>query len=138
MPEQQPFDAFAESTDVSAVWGELTAGQEALVDAWLEQASNQVRLLARQRGADVDALVAADRLSAVLVRDAVVNAVKRVLMNPEGYRQLSRTKGPFTESGTIDTALSTGMIYIAEADIAGLFPVKRSRFGSFRMKAGLL
>jgi hypothetical protein len=138
MPELEPLPSFADADDVAAVWGELTADQESLVEAWLAQASNQLRMLARQRGADVDALVQSDPLLAVIVRDAVVNAVKRVLMNPEGYRQLSRTKGPFTESGTIDTALSTGMIYIAAADIAGLFPVRRSGFRSFRVNAGLM
>lgn len=135
MPDLTPF---ATSEDVAAVWGELTTDQETLVEAWLAQASNQVRMIARQRNVDVDSLLTGDPLAAVLVRDAVVNAVKRVLMNPEGYRQLSRTKGPFTESGTIDTALSTGMIYIAAADIAGLFPAPRGRFRSFRVKPGLL
>ncbi|WIB25817.1 Gp19/Gp15/Gp42 family protein [Curtobacterium sp. MCSS17_015] len=129
---------FAEPDDVAAVWGELTGDQEALVEAWLGQASNQLRMIARQRGADADTLVESDPLIGAIMRDAVVNSVKRVLMNPEGYRQLSRTKGPFTESGTIDTALSTGMIYIAPADIAGLFPASRQRFRSFRVNAGLM
>lgn len=130
--------SFADVTDVEKVWGELSGDQEERVQAWLDQASNQLRLIGRRRGVDVDALVASDPLVAIVVRDAVVNAVKRVLMNPEGYRQMSRTKGPFTESGTIDTALSTGMIYIADGDIVGLFPAARGRFRSFRVKPGLL
>lgn len=135
MPDLTPF---ATPEDVAAVWGELSSAQEDLVEAWLGQASNQVRLIARKRNVDLDALTSSDTLASALVRDAVVNAVKRVLMNPEGFRQLSRTKGPFTESSTIDTALSTGMIYIADADIAGLFSNQRGRFRSFRLKPGLL
>lgn len=128
----------ADVSDVDAVWGELTVDEEKRVAAWLDQASNQLRMIGRQRNIDVDALAVSDPLAAVLIRDAVVNAVKRVLMNPDGYRQMSRTKGPFTESGTIDTALSTGMIYIADGDIVGLFPAARGRFRSFRVRPGLL
>ncbi|WP_216819841.1 Gp19/Gp15/Gp42 family protein [Frondihabitans sp. 762G35] len=129
---------FASSDDVAEVWGDLTLAEEAKVDAWIAQASTKLRVKARKRNVDIDHLVETDELAKLTAKDAVVNAIKRVLMNPEGYRQKASTTGPFTESGTIDTALSTGLIYISDDDLDGLLPRTSNRIRSFRVRSGLL
>lgn len=132
---------FADVEDVEAVWGELTVAEEAQVQAWLVTASNNLRLIGQQRGVNVDAYIAGDELLEQAAKDAVVESVRRRLINPDGIRQRSRTvtDGPFSDTAmeTVDTALSSGVLYFTDDDLRWL-PARRSRkIGSFRVKAGL-
>ncbi|MDN4616413.1 Gp19/Gp15/Gp42 family protein [Leifsonia sp. F6_8S_P_1B] len=129
--------AFADPDDVAEVWQPLTPEQVLVAKALLEQASLKLRLAARRRGRDMDAMVTADDLTAQAARVAVVNAVKRVLMNPEALRQISETTGPFSTSKTIDSSLSSGELYIESADLADLLP-GRSPVRSFRVRSRML
>lgn len=133
---------FAEVEDVQAVWGELTLAEETQVSAWLVTASNNLRLIGRERGVDVDSFILGDDLLEQAAKDAVVESIRRRLMNPEGIRQRSRTTtdGPFsdTSSETIDTAISSGGLYFNDDDLRWLPPVRsgRNRFRSLRAKSG--
>lgn len=128
---------FAIPDDIVAVWQPLTPAQEIIAPGLIDQASNKLRLAGRRKGKDVDAMfdsgddVVRDAITAV-----IVNAVKRVLMNPEAVRQYSETTGPFTESKTIDSAVSAGILYLAPGDLSDIFPT-RSPYTSFRLRAGL-
>lgn len=127
---------FATPADVVAVFRPLTSAEEVLATGLLEQVSNKLRRVARRRSADLDTLML-DELNADAVKAAVVNAVKRVLQNPEAIRQLSTTDGPFTESRTVDTAISSGFLYLDPADLEDIFPsVKKQRLMSFSVKSG--
>ncbi|UAJ78317.1 hypothetical protein IT072_02395 [Leifsonia sp. ZF2019] len=128
---------FATPEDVANVWQPLTTSQEALAENLIEQASNKLRLKGRRRRRDIDVLYATDPLLANAIRDAVVNAVKRVLMNPEALRQYSETTGPFTESKTLDTSISAGGLYLAPGDLIDIFPGS-SGIRSFRVKTRML
>lgn len=128
---------FAEPSDVAAVFRPLTAAETNLAAGLLMQVSNKLRRDARRRAVDLDTLML-DELNADAVKTAVVNAVKRVLMNPEAIRQMSETTGPLSESRTLDTAISSGMLYLDESDLADIFPVaSRSRMQSFTIRAGM-
>lgn len=132
---------FAEIEDVVAVWGELTLAEETQVTAWLVTASNNLRLTGKQRGVDVDSFIFGDELLTAAAKDAVVEAVRRRLINPTGVRQRSRTvtDGPFSDTSneTIDSAISAGGLYFTADDLIWLPVVtKRSRFGSFTVKSG--
>ncbi|MBF4578955.1 Gp19/Gp15/Gp42 family protein [Frigoribacterium sp. VKM Ac-2530] len=132
-------DPLADPSDVEEVWGDLTVEETRKVEAWIDQASTKLRSMARRRHIDLDSLIAKDALAKNAARDAVVNAVRRVLLNPKALRQSSSTTGPFTESGTIDTSASSGAIYIAATDVVDLFPQeRRSGIRSFRIRSGLL
>jgi hypothetical protein len=130
-------EPFAEPGDIVAVFRPLTPTEETLATGLLAQASLKLRLAARKRGIDMATLML-DELTAEAVKTAVVNAAKRVLMNPEAVRQWSETTGPMSESRTIDAAISSGALYLADGDLADIFPpVKPSRMQSFRVRAGL-
>jgi hypothetical protein len=129
--------AFAVPDDIANVWQPLTADQESIAEALIDQASLKLRVAARRRGRDLDAMVASDPLIGEAAQTAVVNAVKRVLMNPKALRQYSETTGPFTESQTIDSSVSTGGLYIDPSDLADILP-GRSGFRSFRVKTRML
>lgn len=132
---------FATVDEVEAVWGELTVAEEVQVSAWLVTASNNLRLIGQQRGVDVDAFILGDELLEQAAEDAVVESVRRRLMNPDGIRQRSRSivTGPTseTESETIDTAISSGGLYFNDDDLRWLPALSRKRrFGVMRAKSG--
>jgi hypothetical protein len=124
---------FATVEDIERVWRELTPAEELMAEGLIAEASLKLRVAIP----NIDALVDANHvLRSELAKAAVVNAVKRVLMNPEALRQYSVTTGPFSESKTIDNALSSGFIYIDKGDLVGLI-FKKSAIRSFRVRAGL-
>lgn len=123
---------FAEVYDIEKIWRPLTEDETSMAAGLLTQASMKLRA----RIPNIDTLIAASELRTELARASVVNAVKRVLMNPEALRVISTTTGPFSESKTIDTALSSGFVYIDEGDLTGLL-FKKSSIRSFRVNAGL-
>lgn len=131
---------FATAENVAAVWGELTVDEESKVEAWLLIASNKLRLKGRKCGIDVDRFIAGDELLTEAAKDAVVAAVRRVLLNPKGLRQRSvtTTDGPFSDTGseTVDAAISSSAIYIADDDLTWLPCTPQKRFRSFAVKSG--
>lgn len=133
-------DPFADVPHVEADWGELTVAEATQVTNWLVTASNNLRLIGRKRGVDVDAFIAADPVLVQAAQDAVVACVRRRLMNPSGVRQRSTTTvtGPYTDttSETIDQAVSSGGLYFTDDDLAWLPTAVRRRFGSFTVRSG--
>lgn len=125
-------EPFAYPDDIEKVWRPLTDEETTLASGLIDQASSKLRALIP----NIDSLIYTDELRQVLARAAVVNAVKRVLMNPEALRQISHTTGPYTDSKTLDTAISSGLVYIDSGDLVGL-TVRRSAIRSFRVNSGL-
>lgn len=129
--------SFAAPDDIVAVFRPLTPVETTLATGLLAQASLKLRLAARKLGADIDTLML-DELTAAAVVATVVNAAKRVLMNPEALRQISTTTGPMTDSKTIDAAVSSGLLYLSDADLADVFPAQpKSLMRSFTVRAGM-
>lgn len=124
---------FAEPGDVAAIWRALDDAESAAAVGLIGAAS--VKLMARVPG--VADLVDADPVRAAVAKYAVAAAVKRVLMNPDGARQFSETTGPFSESVTVDSAISSGALYLDEADLVGLVSVGGPVIGSARLRMGL-
>jgi len=114
---------FAEASDLEAVWRPLTSAEKTVAEGLIEQASNQLRA----RVPNIDSIIEADTtgLKAEFARAAVVNAVKRVMKNPDGWLSESEAYDDFKVDKRRDSALSTGELYIAESDLVGL--LRRSR-----------
>jgi hypothetical protein len=130
-------EPLADITDVENVFRPLSRSEEQLGEGLIDQISSKLRIEARRRGQNIDDLLS-DELTAEAIKTAVVNAVKRVLMNPEAIRQMSTTTGPMSESRTIDAAVSSGLLYLDPSDLADVFPTNnRSKFRSFHVRAGL-
>ena len=102
--------------DVAAQFGTLTAAQEGLTGHLVRAGSELLRLRARQAGMDVDADVAAGRISAEVAALTVANMVLRVLRNPNGLR--AETVGPF--SRTFDTTAAAGLLVVTDYDLAAV------------------
>ncbi|MDF2045147.1 Gp19/Gp15/Gp42 family protein [Microbacterium sp. Kw_RZR3] len=131
---------YATVEDVAAAWGDLTLTEEKLVAEWIKTASNNLRIIGRQRGVNVDEVTMMDEFLERAAKDAVVGAVRRRLMNPDGVRQRSRTvtDGPFsdTTNDTIDSSISSGSLSFTDVELAWL-PFRRQRtFRSFSVRSG--
>lgn len=113
---------------------------DALADfgTWaIATAEAQLRLALEDEGVSVDALMA-DPLRAVLVKAAIQNAARRVLVNPSLARQWTETTGPFTRSETVDASAAAGLVYIHPDDLRRLLSRRRrSRYRTIGLRAGL-
>lgn len=117
-------DPFAVAADIVAVWRPLTAEEITVADGLLAQASARLRVAVPTIDAQLEA-EGETGLKHDLAKAAVVNAVKRVMQNPDGVLQFSIDD--YTERR--DSAVSTGALYLDKADLIGLV----SRAGSWRM-----
>ena len=131
-------DPLAVPADIAAVWRPLTTDETQAATGLISQASAMLRM----RAPGIDARIAADDDGVVgdAVKAAVVNAVKRVLTNPEAMRQFqnSETTGPFTDQkgGTFDDSVATGALYFTGADLFGLVPSVSGLPQMARVKSG--
>lgn len=111
-------EPFADIADVEAIWRPLTDAESQLAAAWIDEASQQVRdEVPDVDGLDVDERITAGSLSAGTVRSVVARMVRRVLMNPEGVRQRTHTLDDFQETITVDSALSSGEMFISPREM---------------------
>lgn len=114
--------------DVEAVWRPLSPAEEVVVAglaryAWLVL-SAEVPGLAERAEYDADL--------GDLVRIELALAIKRVLVNPDFTRQVSTTVDDATVSRTIDSAVSSGLLYFPADALDRLRPRRRS--GAFSIR----
>lgn len=95
----------------------FTADESAVVTFWIEDLEADIRA----RISDLDALAQESAYLSTLKR-VITSAVKRVLDNPRGLRQMSVTMDDYTRSETIDSTASAGLLYIADEDWSLLVP----------------
>lgn len=116
------------TSDLEARWRPLSQqeevnGQAALDDAWA------VLLF---YASSVEAQIAAGSLSVDLVKAIVCAMVLRAVRNPDGARTRSVSIDDYTESFTLDSAVSTGSLYLSDDELRWLGATRR-RSGSFTM-----
>ncbi len=84
----------------------------------------------RLRVPDIDARIATDPNLAVVVRGVVAEAARRVLSNPDGWREESIDDYRRVR----DVVVSSGALYVSEAELASLRP-PAARVRSVRLVA---
>ena len=107
--------------DIEARWRPLTAAEETVAEAYLDDAWAVV--LSQVPG--IEARMAAGTLSLDLVVKVVAAMVLRIMRNPDGVRQWSVDDASFTR----DQALSAGLLYLADSERTELMP-RASSYGS--------
>lgn len=110
--------SYATPQDVAAGFRPLTDPEALIVPTLLERA--EAILLATVPS--VPARIDSGTLSKGVVVAVEAAMVERVLRNPGGRRQESRTLGDFTDSWTIDDAVSSGALSVSGAEVALLAP----------------
>jgi hypothetical protein len=94
----------------------------------------QAWAILQARSPGLDARMLAGLVDPVVVRSVLVSMVLRVLDNPQGLRQGSRTIDDFTESWTRDTTTSSGALYVTGEELDLLSPITTRR-GAFTIRA---
>lgn len=118
--------AFAEPSDVAALLGRTFTADETAQAAALIAA---VELIITSKVTNLGAY-------APLIALVEAKAVRRVFLNPGGIRQHSETLDDYTQSDTLDVALSAGDIYVTDEEWALLGVFTGSRAGSVTMTGG--
>lgn len=98
----------ASASDVSAVFGDLTPLQSTQVGAWLARLSAMVRL----RIPTFDARIVASPDLGVLAKGVLVDAVVRVLRNPDGKLQESIDDYSYRRADSV----ADGALYLTDAE----------------------
>jgi hypothetical protein len=112
-------DPFATVDDVATdLMRPLTTAEAARADTGVTVAS----AIIRSRLPLIDQWITEGELDPVLPRQVVVDAVVRVLRNPNGMKQVQQTAGPFSSGGSWDTDQVGGRVYITDDELAMLEP----------------
>lgn len=92
-------------------------------NAWLAQLIADAEDVLVQAISSLPERIGTGEVPLIRVQRIVAAAVLRVLRNPDGYSQWSRTTGPFTESVSRPSQGASGEILYTEAELAALRPV---------------
>ncbi len=103
---------FATAATVELVWRDLAPEEEARADTLCRYASQIIR----QAVPDIDARIAAGRLSADVASFVCVQMVLRVMRNPSGVA--AETVGPWSVTYGSTGTQATGALYISDAELA--------------------
>lgn len=96
--------------DVAAGWRPLTDTEATTALGLIEEASVLLHIEVPN----------VDLLDEALVRFVAVRMVRRVLKNPGGYRIRTESIDDYSDGGTIDSALSTGELYVSDKELGWL------------------
>ena len=121
--------ALVTADDVQVRLGRALAdSQQAQVEAWL----SDLEALAESRVPGFVSRVLGGSPSLDVVRAVFSQAVRRVLLNPDGLRQESRTIDDYTEARTFDAAISASSVGFTDEEWAQLVPATAS--GAFSIR----
>lgn len=105
-------------TDLVNRWRPLTGTENTNAHVFLGDAWRMLRRTMTRRGVDIEDLIADDEdLKGDVVR-VICAAVLRVMKNPEGKRSESIDDYSWTR----DQAVSAGLLYFSDAELADLVP----------------
>ena len=107
-----------EADDLAAEWRPLTPAERSVVEALLAKAARMVDAAYPSLAGRVTSGAIAERF----VGDILISMVLRVMRNPEGRRQHSQQIDDYSTSWTIDSALSTGALYLTDRELEMLAP----------------
>lgn len=124
---------FAYPEDVEAVWRSMTATEVTVATNLLQQASAKLRV----RVPTVDTQIADDAtgLKASLASAAVVNAVRRLMINPEAWLSESEAIDDYRKDRRRDSSVSAGLLYLDEGDLIGLLPKPSRKWSMVNLRA---
>jgi hypothetical protein len=124
--------------DIERVFRPLTGDEAATVAGRSDSA--WIRILARVPDIETRITVVPPATAAVLseavVKDVMVSMIVRVLKNPESARTRSESIDDHSDSITLDTSVSTGELYLSDAEYALLVPAVAPVYGMYVVRLG--
>lgn len=123
-------EQLVDATDVEQrlINKEFTTAERAVINTWIGDLLAEIRLSI----SNLDELAENDNYLATLKR-VVAAAVKRVLDNPRGLRQMSISIDDYTRSETIDSTSSAGLLYLTGDEWSQLVPALEGDSFSIRL-----
>jgi hypothetical protein len=116
------------TADIEARWRPLTAAERDVAQAFIDDSW----AVALTQVPGIEARMAAGTLSVDIVVKVVSAMVLRILKNPDGLRSWSVDDASFTR----DQALSAGLLYLADTELAELMPRPAQFGGSYFVSFG--
>jgi len=114
-------DPFAIPEDLEAIWRPLTAAETVVAVGRIAQASRKVRGdVPLVDGLTIDQRIDQGFLEIDLVKDVVVEMVRRVMAMGDYVHQQSVTVDDATKSATYDAGVSSGVMFIADTEMGTL------------------
>jgi hypothetical protein len=114
-------DPYAIPADLEAIWRPLSAAETTVAVARIAQASRKIRGdVPLVDGLTVDQRIGLGFLDVELVKDVVVEMVRRVMLMGDYVRQQSVTVDDATKSSTYDVGVSSGVMFIADTEMGTL------------------
>lgn len=118
-------------TDVQARLGRvLTDLEQQQVTAWLED----LDALVRARIPDLDEQLESGEMDRSVMKLVFAQAIRRLLLNPEGLRQYTESIDDYSITKTVDSAVSSSALYLSDDEWAMLLPATAD--GAYTIRAG--
>lgn len=111
-------------------WRPLSDAEKTVAQNRIEDAATELQFQLRQRG--VTAPPAGDELWAKMYVNTVAEMVRRYLLNPDAWLSETESIDDWSETKRRDSAVSAGAIYVSDAELAKLIPVRFS--GAFTIR----
>lgn len=121
--------SYATVNDVTTLWRTMTAEEQTRCEALLPIISETLRQEARNVGRDLDMMIAAEKVSADVVKAVTVDVAARTLMtstSQEPMSQMTESAMGYSVSGTF--LVPGGGLFIKKSELARL-GLRRQRFG---------
>ena len=116
--------------DVQARLGRvLTDLEQAQVNAWLED----LGALVRARVPDLEEQLDAGTMDRSVLKLVFVQAIRRLLLNPEGLRQYTESIDDYSVTKTVDSSVSSSALYLSDDEWAMLLPATAD--GAYTIRA---
>jgi hypothetical protein len=114
--------------DVAAGWRPLTDAEVITAQGLIDEVTVLLRVL----------VPGVDELDEALVRFVAVRMIRRVMKNPGGYRIRNESIDDYSDGGTIDSALSTGELYVSDQELGwlGITPAADAPKRAFEVRLG--
>lgn len=101
-------------TDIEKVWRPLTPAESAVVPGLSNRA--WLRIIAKVPD------VYTSGIDEAIIQDVMVSMIIRVLKNPDSARIISESIDDSTDSRTLDSAISSGEMYVSADELVMLTP----------------
>lgn len=129
-----------QAQDIADRWRPLSAAEKTVATTRIADAEAELRTQLRLRGVsstpslELSAAVAEWEQTYIAT---VVEMVRRYLLNTEAWLEVREAIDDFDQTKRRDSAVSAGLIYVSDAELAKLLPApERPKRGAFSIRLG--
>ncbi|WP_345750107.1 hypothetical protein [Microbacterium rhizophilus] len=131
-----------QASDIADRWRPLTEAEQAVAAKRIEDVEAELQDELRLRGVDgtpgIPPLASPDAVDAweSRYRVTIVDAVRRYLINPDGWLEEREAIDDYDRTRRRDKSVSGGLVYLSDDEIDKLVPRRRRKRGAFSIHLG--